>query len=94
MNKQCAYGKQPHIETIPAQQRKKELTHSSATLLWDGVAGTSCSVFRVSRRKSSKSQESKPLVTPLSSPFSELLWLTLLQAVCPEHSHRANFEHD
>lgn len=45
MHKEWAYGKQPQVETIPAQQRKKELAHSSATLLWDGVAGTSCSVF-------------------------------------------------
>lgn len=45
MHKQCAYGKQPQVETIPAKQGKKEFTHSSATLLQDGVAGTSCSVF-------------------------------------------------
>lgn len=38
-------SKQPQAETIPAKQRKKEFTHSSATLLQHGVAGTSCSVF-------------------------------------------------
>lgn len=45
MNEQCAYSKQPQVETIPAKQRKNEFTHSSATLLQDSVAGTSCSVF-------------------------------------------------